>query len=343
MAEELYLKHGSFANAFSVAFDPDLERHWWNEQGLISYWRQPLAKTSVAFFDPLCADADQPAALDDFLLRTKSKGDRVAWWKASEPIARLLAERGYFVCPYGIEHTMTLPVALSGTKRRGLRRQVNAARSAGLVIEAADAADADDGLWEELRGVSRRWLTTRPQPYEARRVTRRTPHRVEPHSTKVLARDRDGQIVGWAALDHLQSGNRVLGCGLNAVRCAGSRQAPGAATLLAIDGSMLVRQRCEMLGSTKPGDAFHLALGESPLPRRASLSSFDIAASLRTAQSVEQLFDVIRVHGRWLYNVQGISDWKSKWRADRQAVTYIAVESATPLREALAVVSSLIL
>ena len=79
--ERLYLSYGHRANSFSAAFDPDLERHV-TDEGFVAFARHECTKTSLAFFDPVCAEANLEAVLDAFLKRERQRG-RVAFWKVS--------------------------------------------------------------------------------------------------------------------------------------------------------------------------------------------------------------------------------------------------------------------
>ena len=341
LTEDLYLQFGDFTNAFSVAFDVDLQRHHYHckgQKGIISYSRCPRLGVTIAWFAPLCDRAVLQDVLDDFLITVKS--DRLVWWKASEEVATLLAERGYLLTPYGLENDVAInELTLGGTRLRGLRRQVEAARGSGIVVERVEPT-AGGPVWDELRQVSDRWLATRPQPLEVRRVTRRTPHRVERHCTKVVARTSRGATLGWAAFDHLHSQGSLIGCGLNAVRYDPST-ASGVAALLACDGAAIVHA-----GADHPSldGRFRLALGESPLPSEDELGRLDveIPSALRTGRALQTLFNVLRERGRRIYGVRGLSDWKRKWRAD-QSVTYCAVRSELPLREVLAFGSAMLL
>ena len=89
--ERLYLSYGHRANSFSAAFDPDLERHV-TDQGFVAFARHECTRTSLAFFDPVCAEAHMEAVLDSFLEQERQRG-RVAFWKVSTATARYLCGR----------------------------------------------------------------------------------------------------------------------------------------------------------------------------------------------------------------------------------------------------------
>ena len=86
---------------------------------------------------------------------------------------------------------------------RGLRRQVDKARNAGVVVTpiAADTGPGDP-VWREIEALDARWLASRACPFPIRRLTRRYARRVEPHTSRLCARRAsDGRLVGWCCLD----------------------------------------------------------------------------------------------------------------------------------------------
>ena len=149
--ERFFLAHGSHANAHSVAFDPDLER-FVSPFGVLAHAECKALRTTMVFYDPLCAADDAPALLDEFIAahRATSNG-RLGFWKVSRRTASLLADRGFRLAAYGRENEVEVPLHLGGTAMRGLRRQVERARDDGVVISAIPASTpANAPLWDEL-------------------------------------------------------------------------------------------------------------------------------------------------------------------------------------------------
>ena len=334
---ELYTKHGGFANAFSATFDPDLCHHIAKDKdGFVAYARSPRLRVTVAFFDPVCASDALPRVIDEFIATFKPLG-RVGFWKISERTADLLAARGYACARYGLDNDLTLPIKLSGPRLRGLRREVSAARAAGVRIEKVGESDEP---WADLAAINERWLATRARRTEIRRATRRCPLRHEPHCTKLVARAADGRLVGWAALDHLYRDGRLVGGGLSTVRW--ESDSPGIAALLAHDGIGLLQQQG---AAANIGDgSFVLALGESPLasePTDDSVAAHDALPATSRSRYMEILFRGIYKFGGAVYNMRGITEWKRKWRAEQRWM-YVALERGRrwrqPWRETLAVV-----
>ena len=194
-----YLQYGHHANAHSVAFDPDFERYV-SPLGVVAYARCAPLGTTMCYFEPLCAAEDLPALVDEWLVTMQ--GEHVGFWKASRPLAEVLARhpRGFHLAAYGTEHEVDAPPSLAGSAMRGLRRQVDKARNAGVVVTpiAADTGPGDP-VWREIEALDARWLASRACPFPIRRLTRRyARRRVEPHTSRLCARRAsDGRLVGW--------------------------------------------------------------------------------------------------------------------------------------------------
>ena len=352
LAVSLYLQHGSHANSFAAAFDADLQR-WTDDDGRGVVASACSFGVRFGFFDPLCATSAVTAVLDAFL---KANPDCSAFWKINAHTARELSSRGWYVIPYGTEHDVQLQgLTLAGTRRRGLRRELAAARQAGLTVEIVQDDDDDASVWDELRAVTRSWLRTRTQRHEIRRATRRTPHALEPYCSKCACRSATGQIVGWAAFDHIYRDGRLIGAGLNAVRWEGGG---GVASVLALEGAALVRAAHLDPADERSAERlpFTLALGESPfsaLPKgvewltQLSATEAHGAPPPRTSRFLQALFGLIRRFGEPVYAVRGLETWKRKWRAESAGeggeaevkLTFIAVKHEVPLREVLAAVA----
>ena len=323
----LFLQHGHRANSFSAAFDSDLQRYS-TDDGIVAYSQR--FGVTCAFFDPVCSSDALPDVLDDFLAAARPHG-RVAFWRVSSETARCLSERGFRLAAYGLDNTVPLHDGFdaSGTQWRNLRRELAKARDADVRVEAIDD-QASPELWRGLERVNERWLASRARRVPIKRATRRTPLRHEPHCTKVVARDgHSGDIVGWAAFDHLCSDGRLIGGGLSTVRWDPSAACGGIATLLAVDGATLLRSTMDADGD------FTLALGESPLaPLPEGVELF----GSRRSRYLDVVFRSVYHLGNAVYNTKGLTRWKRKWRAEQQ-VLYCAVEREPPLRETAAALS----
>ena len=329
--EALFLNHGDNANAYSVAFDADFERHL-SERGVLAH--SHFLGTTMAYFDPLCEDSDRNALIDEFLAAERARGTRnVGFWKISRPVAAALAERGFRIVGYGNEHDLqTDQLSLGGTAMRGVRRQVEKARRAGIVVTAAPVSPG------ELAALDRRWLASRPTllggaRFEARRITRRPDkRRVEPYTTRVCARRSDtGELVGHAVLDHIYKDRQLTGVGLSVIRF--DPEVDGVGSLLAYEGAHHVAREA--------GRPLTLALGESPLSVRPAQARADLSGDGDVAWSgaLEAFFELLYARGNFLYNVRGITEWKRKWKGAQLSTTYIAVDARAPWRHVLAVLA----
>ena len=280
----------------------------------------------------MLADPNAPGAaralLDDFLVAHP----RAAFLHCGPSFAATLADAGLLINPYGVENRVALPISLKGTQMRGLRREVQAAETAGVTVEpVADDTRPDDALWSELRSVDTRWIDGRVLQREVKRATRRAVLGPERHTSKFVARSRNGEAVGWACFDHIYEDAAIVGVGLAVVRS--DPRFSGVSTLLAVDGA----NACS--------DAFSelrdLDLGLSPLaPVPAGMEwnplivcgEKDCEIEPERAPFVDALFAGLFRYGTRLYNTPGLAAWKRKWRP-REGLAYAAVQNGLPVRE----------
>ena len=334
-----YLQYGHHPNAHSVAFDPDFERYV-SPLGVVAHARCAALGTTMCYFEPLCAAKDLPTLVDEWLVAME--GEHVGFWKASRPLAELLASRGFRLAAYGTEHQVETPPSLAGSAMRGLRRQVDKARNAGVVVTpiAADTGP-DDPVWREIEELNSRWLASRACRFPIRRLTRRYDRqRVEPHTTRLCARRAsDGRLVGWCCLDHMHSAGQLSGVGLSAVRW--DPEQGGVAALLAVEGAQLLAADAASPQAAPPLSLpLSLALGESPLavrPAEAREDGWEGVDGVAWSGALELLFGVLHKRANRVYNTRGLSGWKSKWRRASTATTYVAVDARRPWRHVLTV------
>jgi lysylphosphatidylglycerol synthetase-like protein (DUF2156 family) len=333
--EECFLRSGAYATSFSSAFDRDLQR-FATPAGYLAFETVPALSVTVAFFDPVLATRANDADASRALLRTfLSAHPRSVFLHCGPAFAAVLADTGLLINPYGVENRVALPLSLHGSRMRGLRREVQAARQGGVRIEEVSET-RDAPVWDELRAVDQRWLASRVLGIEVRRGTRRAVRRPEPHTTKVMARDGRGRALGWACFDHVCEQGAVVGVGLSVLRADPS--AAGVRTLLALEGARLCEARLTSLR--------FLDLGLSPLapvpdgmdwsPLAVCADDVACAAEPQRSPAVDALLSAAFRWGTQLYNTQGLAAWKRKWRP-REGLAYVGVQSGLPLRELLAV------
>jgi lysylphosphatidylglycerol synthetase-like protein (DUF2156 family) len=341
--ELCYLRSGSLATSWSSTFDADLQR-FQTDDGFLAYASVPTLRTTVAFFDPVLVDADatDPEAARPLVEAFLQAHPRAAFLHCSPTFATTLADVGLLINPYGVENRVTLPLALGGSRMRGLRREVQAAQANGVtVIPIPSECGAAAAVWDEVRSVDRRWLQGRVMRREVRRATRRSVAGPERYTSKFIARGRDGKAVGWACFDHVFERESVVGVALSVVRS--DPHYPGVSTLLAAEGS-------SMCAKALPSVRF-LDLGLSPLapvpegvewnPLVVCRADEECEVDPERAQFIDVLFASLFRWGTGLYNTAGLASWKRKWRPD-EGLSYVAVQNRLPVRELAAALALLV-
>jgi len=339
--ERCYLRSGSAATSFSATFDVDLER-FETADGFLAYASVLPLATTIAYFDPVLADPTDKTAARTLLREFLRVHPRTAFLHCGPLFAATLADEGLLINPYGVENKVPLPLSLRGTRMRGLRREVDAARRQGVSISVvADALGNDDALWAELRSVDARWISGRVQQREVKRATRRAVLGPECHTTKVVARTQAGEAVGWACFDHIYEDGQVVGLGLAVVRSDPCFK--GVSTLLAVDGARLCAAVFPRLCV--------LDLGVSPLapvPDGMDWNPLIVCGEEvcveepERAPFIDALFSSLFRWGTGLYNTQGLAAWKRKWRP-KEGLAYVGVQSALPVRELVAALLLLVI
>ena len=200
---DLLERHGSFALAYSVAFQPGLS-HFGDSRGFLSY--RMVGGTAFVLADPLADPADRGTLIDSFIAE---KGD-VTFWQVSREMAELLDSRGFAVNALGVESIVDLPAfGFGGPRRRSFRTAANRmARNGHKVVERPpeefDAA--------EIAAISQSWRRTRTTGrHEMGFLVRPAVLRHEAGVRKFFLVDRDERPLGFAFFDPIHENGRLIG------------------------------------------------------------------------------------------------------------------------------------
>lgn len=199
----LLKRHGSFALAYSVAFQPGL-KHFGDERGFLSYCM--VGRTAFVLADPLAPPDRHGDLIDAFVSK---KGD-VTFWQISYETAKLLHERRFSVNALGVESIVDLTsYDLSGPRRRSFRTAVNRMKRSGhRVVEGP--LDAFDPL--AVRAVSEGWRRTRTtRRHEMGFLVRPVVLDDEVGVRKFFLLDPNEKPVGFAFFDPIHEGGRLTG------------------------------------------------------------------------------------------------------------------------------------
>jgi lysylphosphatidylglycerol synthetase-like protein (DUF2156 family) len=210
----LLCRHGNFALAYSVAFQPGLS-YFGDCDGFLSY--KMVGRTAFVLSDPL-ADANrcQPL-LEQFIAAKKD----VCFAQISRPIAEILSRLGFYVNEMGIETSLDLQTFdFHGPSRRNFRTAVKRFEAGGYTVRESLVAALDPN---QSRAVSDQWRRTRTtKRHELAFLVRPVVLADETDVRKFFIFDPSGKPVAFAFFDPVYE-NGVLTGYLSSTR----RRLPG--------------------------------------------------------------------------------------------------------------------
>jgi len=192
----LLRQHGTFTNAYSVAFQDGVE-YFGNAHGFLAY--KMVWGTALVLADPLVAPEHCERLIREFV-RVQSN---VCFCQVSRPTAVILSGMGYTVNEMGTETW----IDLADYKRRILRRALKRVTDNGYVIKEGSSVSV--GI-DSIESVSERWRRTRT--YKKREVcflNRPIVLGDEVDVRKFFAFDRDGNLVAFSFFDPVYQDGRV--------------------------------------------------------------------------------------------------------------------------------------
>ena len=200
---DLVRRHGSFTLAYSAAVQPGLD-HFGDERGFIAY--RKIAGTALVLSDPVAAAGEIPGLIDRF----RAEHRDACFIQVSRPVARLLADRGYFVNEMGTETRLDLAgYAFDGKEKRNLRMATNRMRARGYATRECAMADLDRG---EVERVSNGWRATRTiRNREVVFLNRPFTHDDGPDVRRFFTFDPEGRLVAFGFFDPVYENGDVVG------------------------------------------------------------------------------------------------------------------------------------
>ena len=285
------------------------------ETGYIAYTRiqHPLfarRPKRIAFSDPICAPKDLPTLIGGFLARDP----RAAFCVISRECAEVLRSMGFKVNCIGYEPLIAIQSYNTSGNWRELdliKRSRNEARREAITIREEDGASLCRRR-PELQALSARWITSKKiNDREIWLYARRPVFDREEGVRKFVAYDREGKIAGFVFYDPMYRDGRVFGYSANIVRCDEQRF-----------GRLATAIHMEAVDKFKAEGKESLNLLLAPFAKldRGSFND-DWAAKLFLKLSAR--------FGNHIYNFQGLSFHKSKYRG-RERSLYYASNSFLP-------------
>lgn len=267
--------------------------------------RKPRA---IAFADPVCAVADYPRILRNFL----KAYPRAAFCVISEECAAALRGLGFKANCIGYEPE--LPVQSYNTKGNWkefdlIKRARNEAKREGITISEPDVAALNR---QSLDAVSTQWIGTKKvNDREIWLYARRPVFEHEEDVRKFVACDRDGKVAGFAFYDPMYRDGQVVGYSANISRCDEQRFGKLAT---AIHMEAMERFRAE------GREVLNLCL--APFVKLET-------GKFNDDRGARLFFQASARFGENIYNFQGLAFHKGKYRG-REKPIYFASNNALP-------------
>jgi len=199
----LLRQHGSASQAFSATFQPELE-HFGDERGFLAY--RKVWGTALVLSDPMAPLEHIPDLISRFL---KEHPD-AAFWYLSPPVAKILAERGFYVNAMGYDTWIELPTySFSGRDKKPLREGVNRMVKRGFVTRECTLAEV--GI-DNVKLVSDAWRQTRTvRNDEVSFFNRPLVLAEEPDVRRFFTFDCNGKLVAFGFFDPVYEGGKLIG------------------------------------------------------------------------------------------------------------------------------------
>jgi lysylphosphatidylglycerol synthetase-like protein (DUF2156 family) len=304
-------RHGG--EALSYATLQQGMEYYLHERGYIAFVtalhpvfaRQPRR---IALTDPVCAPEDLPVVLTDFLREHPS----AVFGVVSEACATVLRQFGFKANCVGYEPELEVQSYNTAGNWKELdliKRARNEARREGLEIREVDIAGVPV---DQLQALSARWMQGKKvNDREIWVYARRPVYQGEPDVRKFVAFDRDGTAVGYVFYDPMYRDGRVVGYSANTVRCDEVRY-----------GRLATAIHMAAMDVFKTEGIERLNLCLCPFTH---LEQGRFADDFMT----DAFFKISRRYGGEIYNFDGLSFHKSKYRG-REKPMYFASNSRWP-------------
>ncbi|KQZ80883.1 hypothetical protein ASD64_11360 [Mesorhizobium sp. Root157] len=196
-------QHGSFALAYSAAFQPGLS-YFGDRDGFLAY--RMVGRTAFVLSNPLADATRCQTLLEQFIAAKKD----VCFAQISRPTAEMLSGLGFYINEMGTETSLDLKTFdFRGPSRRNFRTAVKRFEAGGYTArESLVAALHPDGA----RAISEQWRRTRTtKRHELSFLVRPVVLADEPDVRKFFIFDPSGKPVAFAFFDPVYENGMLTG------------------------------------------------------------------------------------------------------------------------------------
>ncbi len=295
----LLRQHGSFSQAYSVAFQPGLE-HFGDERGFIAY--KMIGRTAMVLSDPIAPRPYQDRLIRRFL----DEQHDVCFCQVSHSVAKLLSSSGFFINEIGHDNRIDLVgYDFSGRGKRNLRNAANRMVKLGHVIRECSIAEVDV---DEVQALSDAWKRRHTVRYrETSFMSRPLVLSEELDVRWLFTFDRGGRLVAFGVFDPVYELGQIVGYTSQA-----NRHLPGADSLV----QHAIAHRA--IETFKAEGRKWMFLGLSPL---ADIHDHDFAHNWLVRRGFVFAYKNA-LFNRFVYPLKSISEHKSQFRGVAQRTYY---------------------
>jgi lysylphosphatidylglycerol synthetase-like protein (DUF2156 family) len=263
--------------------------------------RQPRR---IALSDPICAPDDLPTLIGRFL----EGNPRAAFAVVSELCAHTLRGLGFKANCVGYEPE--LPVQTYNTKGNWkeldlIKRARNEAKREGITIQ--EETNISKVGRQQFDRVTERWIASKKvNDREIWLYARRPVYDTEDDVRKFVARNKDGQIVGFVFYDPMYGSGRIVGYAANISRCD--------------------EKRYGRLATAIHMEAIEVFRGEGVEVLNLCLAPFVKLgdAKFNDDFGTRLFFQISERFGDNIYNFKGLSFHKSKYRGTEKSLYFVS-------------------
>jgi len=274
----------------------------------------------IALSDPICAPENRTTLIQKFL----ADHPHAAFAVISEPCAEVLRGMGFQINCLGYEPE--LPIQTYNTKGNWkeldlIKRARNEAKREGLVIREEQKIDKVDRA--QITAISAKWLASKKvNDREIWIYARRPVLHYEEDVRKFVAYDREGGVAGFTFYDPMYRDERVFGYAATIVRCDEERF-----------GRLATAIHMEAMDKFKVEGKEVLNLCLAPFVNlHHGKYNDDIGAKV--------FFQLSERYGNKIYNFQGLSFHKSKYRGSEKPLYFASNRKMASMDVYLAFLSS---
>jgi len=303
--------YGSHTLAYSI-LQPKMNYFIIEGLGLVAYAKtRPKSKRRFVLGDPLAGDKE--GIVTTFL----HEFPKSFFVQVSEETAKIIAEKGFYATPMGVETRLNLiDFSWEGKKKKYFRRNIRRCEGTTEIIEENDNLPF---IKEQIEKVSASWLNIKKRGRKEMRFLTRPLINPEEISLRKFFALKDKEVVGFSILAPLFEKGIIKGYGLDVTRISKAA--------LNDTGDLLWSNIINLL---KKEGICYLQLGLSPF-YNLHIDNLD-----KQDRYTKKLVEVLYHKGNSLFNFKGLAYHKKQLEGCEKSV-YFCHDKRFPLVSILSI------